>query len=366
MKLTLLADNLQRGITKVSHAVSPRSQLSILLNFLLVAKDGFLTISATDLEIGIISKISAKIDEEGSITVPAKTFLDLISSLSNEKVTLELVDTTLILTGNGIKTTFPTNDSADFPQVLADKGEKRTVFKKDVLEKEMGRIVFAASSDSGRPALSGVLIKGEGKGFVLVATDGYRLSLKKDFLESEKSENTSLIVPARAVRELISMGDEDISLYISEKNNQVVFETPTTILVARLIDAEYPDYQKIIPQDFGTRAVFDRAEMLAAVKQGAVFAREASNIIKLSVEKERIVVSANAPSVGENVVDFPAKVTGEENEIAFNAKYLLDLLGTVDDENLVFEMTGPLSPGVFKSEKDPGFLHLIMPIRVQS
>jgi DNA polymerase-3 subunit beta len=366
MKAVIITGNLQRGITIASHAVSQRSQLPILLNFLISAENGFLTISATDLEIGIITKIPAKTDEEGQVSVPAKTFLDLVSSISKEKITLETKENTLVLNTEGTRSTFPTSDPQEFPQVLGEEGIRILEMKKEEVEKEMGKIVFSASSDMGRPALSGVLIKGEEDGFVLVATDGYRLSLKKGLISKDSKKTISIIVPARIIRELISLPDgEIIDLFVSDKNNQVIFVVGNTTLVGRLIESEYPDYEKIIPRDFGTKAIIDRIEMQSAVKQGSVFAREASNIIKLSIQKDKIVISANAPSVGENVVDVSAKVEGEENEIAFNARYLLDLFSSVDDESLIFEMSGPLSPGVFRSEKDKDFLHLIMPIRVQ-
>ena len=367
MKAVLLADNLQKKISFVNHAVSQRSQLPILLNLLLSFENGFITISATDLEIGIIARISAKIEDEGQTTVPAKTFTELVNSLGKEKITLELEGSTLVLTGEHIRTTFPTTDPAEFPQIIGNMGEKKATLKKDALEKDMGKVVFAASLDMGRPALSGVYIKKEDSGFALVATDGYRLSVKKDFLSSdEKSE--SILVPSKIIREVLSLGGEEdsVDVYVSEKSNQVVFAIGDTMVVGRLIDMEYPEYGKLIPQDFGTKTTFDRTEFEKAVKQGSVFAREASNIVKLSIKKDKIIVSANAPSVGENIVEVEAKTDGEENDIAFNARYLLDLLGAVDDESLMFEMNGPLTPGVFKSEKDKNFLHLIMPIRVQT
>lgn len=367
MKAIIIADNLKKKITYVFHAVSQRAQLPILLNFLIVAKNGLLTISATDLEIGIVAKIPAKIEEEGGACVPAKTFSDLVASLTSEKIKIELAGSTLVLSGVGIRAVFSTSDSSEFPKIVADAGKVKASIKKELLDREMSKVVFAASLDMGRPALSGVFVKKEAGGFTAVATDGYRLSLKKNLALSDASAVSQALVPSRVIKELALLGDSDknVDVYVSEENNQIVFVVGDTTLVGRLIDAEFPDYEKIIPQDFGTKSIFDRSEMLDAVKQGSVFAREASNIIKLSVKKDKIVVSANAPSVGEDWVEVSAKTQGEENEIAFNARYLLDLLGSMDDENLTFEMTGPLNPGVFKSEKDTSFLHLIMPIRVQ-
>ncbi|MCL5433155.1 MAG: DNA polymerase III subunit beta, partial [Patescibacteria group bacterium] len=157
-----------------------------------------------------------------------------------------------------------------------------------------------------------------------------------------------------------------VKLFVSNKNNQILFQEQDLILIGRLIDAEFPNYQKIIPGEFATQVLFDREELLKAVKICSIFARDSANIIKLSFQKEKIVVSANSPSVGQNTVDVEAKLKGEENEIAFNARYLLDLLGNITENDMIFEMTGPLNPGVFKIQGDDTFLHIIMPIRVQN
>lgn len=367
MKATVLSDNLRGGLTLALHAISSRSQLPILLNFLIEVKKGTISISSTDLEIGIKTQISAKTDEDGEITVPAKTLVDLLTNITQDKININTKDSVLELTGERIKTSFPTLPAADFPKLYDDKGKKEATFKRSDLDKELGRIVFAAAPDTSRPALSGILFKKGKQGLTVVATDGYRLSLNEGFGEKGESGEWTLLVPARVIKELLSIkeGSETVDLYVSSKNNQVIFETGDTLLVGRLIDAEYPNYQKIIPEDFGTKAVFDKAEAHNAVRSCSVFAREAANIVKLTVEKDKVVFQSSASSVGENRVEVEAKVDGEENEIAFNARYLLDLLSNMPEGNLSFEMSGPLSPGVFKTEEDKKYLHLIMPIRVQ-
>ena len=367
MIVSFLTDNLRGKISFLNHAVSNNSQLEILSNFLLKTSKGKLYISATDLEIGISSSVPASIEEEGEITVPAKTFFDLINNITEEKITLQTKGQNLELKGKKIRMTFQTMPAEDFPKLYEDKGEEIATLKKETLVKEFSRVVFSASQDTGRPALSGILVKKEAGGFLVVATDGYRLSLKNNVLLKTKTGGVDqLLLSARAIRELISIKqDEDITLSVSGKNNQVIFTQGETVLVGRLIEAEYPNYEKIIPPDFDTKAEFDREEMQKAVKICSVFARETANIVKLSVKKDKIVVSANSPGVGEDTVEVEAKVDGEENEIAFNGRYLLDFLSNIGEENIVFEMSGPLSAGVFKIMGDNSFLHLIMPIRVQ-
>ena len=377
MRVSLLSEHLQKKILFVNHAISARSQLPILLNFLITATKGKLSISATDLEVGIITDVPAKIDGEGSVTVPAKTFTELTGTIPLDKITLETQEEGLVLTGEKTKTVFQTSPAEEFPKLYEEKGRQVLTLKKETISKDFSKVVFAASPDSERPALSGVLIK-EGKdGFSLVATDGYRLSLKKHALKNVKKNPPargtegpiSLLVPSRVIRELIQMEKDveggDVMVYSSAEKNQIIFSTSDTTLIGRLIEAEFPNYEKIIPQDSSTKTVFQREDIQRAIKAGYVFARQTAGIIKISIKKDKIIVSANAPSVGKNTIEVDAKTTGEENDIAFNARYLLDFLSNTTSEEISFEMTGPLNPGVFREEDDSSFLHLIMPIRVQ-
>lgn len=378
MRVSLLSENLQKNILFVNHAISSKSQLPILLNFLIEAKNGKFSISATDLEMGIIVDIPAKIEKEGAITVPAKTFTELIGTIPIDKITLETTEEGLLLRGEKASAVFQTAPTEDFPKLYEEKGKQVLTLTKETMGIDFSKVVFAASTDLERPALSGVLIREEkleeGVGFLLVATDGYRLSLKKQALKNTKKQKTeeesiSMLVPARVIKELIQMekdvGEGIVRVYVSKEKNQIVFSESDAILVGRLIEAEFPNYEKIIPADFSTKTLFERQDLQRAVKTGYVFARQTAGIVKLAIVKNRIVVSANAPSVGKNTIEVDAETTGEENEIAFNARYLLDFLANATSETISFEMTGPLNPGVFKEEDDPSYMHLIMPIRVQ-
>ena len=367
MKVVFLSDNLQSKISFLGHAVSTRGQLPILSNFLLEAKNGKLTISATDLEIGISTSLPVNVIKEGRVTVPAKNFSDLLGNLGSQKITLTLEEKTLNLNGEKVKASFQTMPTEDFPKLYEDKGDEIAQIKKADIEEFISRVVFAAAIDGSRPALSGVLLDKDKEGVLLVATDGYRLSLQKNVFKTKVGLKKPLVIPARIIRELLTINEdrEEVKVFISDKNNQILFNQRQTNLIGRLIDAEYPDYGKIIPTDFNTKVEVEKEPLQNAIKICSVFARETANIVKISIGKNKLTVSANSPSIGEDIVELGAKVNGEENEIAFNAKYLLDILATINVENLIFEMTGPLNPGVFKIKGDDSFLHLIMPIRVQ-
>lgn len=368
MKVTLLAENLKNQLSFVNHAISSRSDLPVLLHILIEATEGKVILKSTDLEIGIQVTLPAEVEEEGGVTVPAKTFTELISSLAQEKVTLETQEGSLRVVSKKTRSAFQTIPKEEFPKLFEEKGELAATLTINELKKDTSMVVFSSSSDTARPALSGILMKKEKNGFLFVATDGYRLSLKHHSASlGSDNEDQALIVPARVLREVISMKEEgeEIAVYISKSSNQVLFEIGNTLLVGRLIEAQFPQYEKIIPTDHASQSTFEREEMLKAVKICSIFAREAANIIKLSLKKDKIIVSSQTPSLGENTVEIEANLTGEENEIAFNARYLLDVLSNLSDEILSLEMTGPLNPGVFKVKDNTSFLHLIMPIRVQ-
>ncbi|MGH7245672.1 MAG: DNA polymerase III subunit beta [Candidatus Levyibacteriota bacterium] len=367
MKLSLLSEGLQKKLSFANHAISSRNQLPILSHFLLEAKDGKLKIAATDLEIGIETFVPASIEEEGGVTIPAKLFLELINAISQEKISLQTKDGGLEVVSKKTKSLIQTSPKEEFPTLIEEKGQKELVMQGKEFKKYFSKVVFAASIESTRPALSGVLVKRQGSVVALVATDGYRLSFEKmQGTEDAKEHELSLLIPVKVLREALSLSDEqEIVLYSSKKKNQIVFEQEDISIVGRLIEAEFPQYEKIIPTDFSTKITFDREEMLKAVKTCAIFARETANIVTLSLQKEKITLSAKTASLGENTDEVEAKLTGEENDIAFNVRYLIEFLSNVQEEEVLFEMTGPLNPGVFHVVGNENFLHLIMPIRTQ-
>lgn len=367
MKLTLLSENLQKALSLVGHALSSRNQLPILSQTLIETRNGELFFQTTDLEIGIETKIAANITEEGAVAVPAKVLSELVNTLPQEKISLESTEGKLQIIGKKTKASIQTAPKEEFPELYQELGEKTLSFPKKTFKEMLEKVVFSASIESTRPALTGLLIKKTEEGTIFVATDGYRLSLQ--VVQKEKNfgdMKQPLILPARILREAFSLNqEEEIELFVLPKNNQAIFLQENTKIIGRLIEGEFPNYEKILPTDMSTKFTADREELLKAVKTCAIFARESANIITFSFQKEKVIVSGRSNSLGEDIVEVEGRLTGEENEIAFNGRYLLDVLGTLTDSEISFEMTGPLNPGVFKIPANPQFLHLIMPIRVQ-
>ncbi|OGG11769.1 DNA polymerase III subunit beta, partial [Candidatus Gottesmanbacteria bacterium RBG_13_45_10] len=268
----------------------------------------------------------------------------------------------------GFRATIPGVSAGEFPPVATVNPKTKTVLDKEKIVDALSLVTFAASTDEGRPLLTGVKIKQHDGPTTLAATDGYRLSVKH--LAHVTSEDLDLVVPARALLEVskVSLEEKDVKQIgmIKPGNGQLVFVVGDTEVHTRLIDGEYPNFEKIIPSSHNTRVLLDKEKLSCAVRSAAVFARENANIIKFHIENQTVTVSANTPQVGENQVDVEAKVDGEGGDIAFNSRFLLEFLANYKEEEVLFEMTGSLNSGVFRPVKDDSFLHIIMPVRVSS
>jgi len=368
MHFTVLKENLNKVLPTVGRNISTRTQLPILSNILLKTEKGQIKLATTNLELGMSFTIPAKIEKEGEITVPGKLLTEFVSNLTADKIEFILEGTNLLVKTNKTNASFTTIPASDFPP-FPDITKIKSPFPFKKIKNTIGRIVFAASTDEGRPVLTGVKTVITNGKITFSATDGYRMSLEEVKL-SEKQEDLNIILPAQTLSEVMRISQElkteEIGFSIIENKNQAIFTLPGTLIFTRLIDGEFPNVEKIIPASFKTKTVIDRDQFIQAVKTVSLFARGAANIVKIKIEKEGLRLSANTPQVGSDEDFVEAQVSGEELEIAFNFRYLLDLLSNFPEERLVFETSGPLNPGVFKPVSPAlSFLHIIMPVRVQ-
>lgn len=373
MKLQVLQENLNSGLLTASRTISSKAQLPILSNVLLKATKEGLQILATNLETGVNIKIGAKIDKEGEITIPAKIFTEIVSSLSTERIDLEVVENTLKLTTNSYQATLNGLPATEFPKFPNYSSEDLFSLPAEKLLEAINQVAFAAATDDSRPILTGILFELEGKDLSLVATDGYRLSLKKVEVNSPVKEKISLIIPARSLIEVSRVLEEEkekkekiLKMGFTKEQNQVVFVFPEIELFSRVIEGTFPDYQKIIPNSFTTKLILDREIFSREVKVVSIFARDSANIIKFKIQKDLLEMSANSPQIGENKSSLEIKQEGEEGEIAFNFRFLQGFLSAVNVQEISLEINGPLNPGVFRGAGDDSFLHIIMPVRLQS
>jgi DNA polymerase-3 subunit beta len=382
MKLSCLQENLARGLTTVARAVSPRSTLPVLGNVLIATEGGRLKLSATNLEMGITCWIGAKIEEEGSTTVPARTFLDLVNALPADTVQMELAvrTQTLNLRSGPYNNDIKCIDAQEFPPMPSTEGENGLELEGDDIREIIGQVVFAASGDDARPVLTGVLLEIDGDALTLAAADGFRLSVRNSKLSSKFDEPIRAIIPARALSELsrIATGSkgsdekqaESVTMVLPANRSQVVFRAKDVELVSQLIEGTFPDYEGIIPTSYATRSVLPTTPFLNACKAADIFAREAAHSARLSInpggetEPGTVKITATSAETGSNETVVDATIEGEPVEIAFNVRFLVDVLSVIDTPNVSLETTSPSSPGMLKPVGREDFLHVVMPMHL--
>lgn len=375
MKVTVLQENLARGLSIVSRAVSPRSTLPVLANILLATDEGRLRLSATNLELGITCWIGARIEEEGSTTVPARTLADLVGTMPDPQVSLTLSAPTQTL---NVRSGASTNDikgidAQEFPPLPVPDFENAIEINVADFKEMIQQVAFAASTDEARPVLMGVLLQVEKDVVTMAAADGFRLSVRKATLSSPLPQAVSAIIPARALTELARIaadGEQSIQMVLPKGRGQVVFHVKDAELVSQLIDGTFPDYQQIIPRSYKSRTLLATASLLKACRQAEIFAREGSNVVRLNIKSSgelqpgEVEISAHSEETGSNETIVEATVDGLPLLIAFNVKYLREVLEVVKTPNVAVETSAANAPGVVRPVGDDNFLHVIMPMHL--
>jgi DNA polymerase-3 subunit beta len=326
--------------------------LPVLSNVLLTTEDGRLKLSATNLEIVITCWIGAKVEDEGSITVPARTLSDLVNTLPQERVDLQLDASTLTLHVSCARTEANIKGIAaeEFPVVPEPGNDTRHQIESVALKKMISQVAFAAATDDTRPTLTGVLTR----------IDNNELAMAFE-----------VIIPARALNELARIVDdsvEDVYIEMPQGRNQVIFDMDSVVLVTQLVEGNFPDYRPVIPERWSTRTVLNAGDFAQACKVAEIFARESSHTARVRVEPGNELmpgyasITATSAETGDNVAQIDATVEGEEVEIAFNVRYMSQVLGVLDSPQVVLETTRATEPGVLKAMGDEKFLHIIMPM----
>ncbi|HLA05936.1 MAG TPA: DNA polymerase III subunit beta [Anaerolineales bacterium] len=376
MKVTILQENLARGLGIVSKAVSPRSTLPVLANILVASDEGRLRLSATNLEMGITCWIPARIEEEGSTTVPARTFIDLVATLPGDQVMLKLDTQTQTLNVRGGTSTNDIKciDAQEFPPLPVPDLDGAVQINVGDFREMIHQVVFAASSDEARPVLMGVLIQVEKDKLTMAAADGFRLSVRKAVLSTPSPAPVSAIVPSQALKELARVatdGEEPIYMVLPKGRGQVVFRVKDVEVVSQLIDGTFPDYQQIIPRSYKSRTLVSTSSLLKACKQAEIFAREGSNVARFNIKSAQgemqpseVEISATSEETGKNETIVEATVDGGGLLIAFNVKFLREALEVIRTPNVALETSAPNAPGVVKPVGDDQFLHVIMPMHL--
>jgi DNA polymerase-3 subunit beta len=376
MKVTVLQENLARGLGMVSKAVSPRSTLPVLANILIASDEGRLRLSATNLEMGVTCWIPARIEEQGSTTVPARTFSDLVSTLPSDQVLLKLDPQTQTLNVRGGTSTNDIKciDSQEFPPMPVPDFEGAVQINVGDFREMIHQVAFAASSDEARPVLMGVLVQVDKDKLTMAAADGFRLSVRRAVLSTPSAAPVSAIVPAQALKELARVAtdsEEPIYMVLPKGRGQVVFRVKDVEVVSQLIDGTFPDFQQIIPRSYKSRTLVSTSSLLKACKQAEIFAREGSNVARLNIktaqsemQPSEVEISATSEETGKNETIVEATVDGTGLLIAFNVKFLREALEVIRTPNVALETSAPNAPGVVRPVGDDQFLHVIMPMHL--
>jgi DNA polymerase-3 subunit beta len=374
MKVSCLQENLAKGLSVVSRAVAARSTLPVLGNILLATDNARLRLSATNLELGITCWVGAKIEEEGAVTVPAKTLVDLVNTLPQDKVEMSLTvrTQTLNLACGRVHANLKGIDAQEFPLIPPADLDNAIQLNVEDLREMINHVIFAAATDEARPILTGVLARLEGGQVTLAAADGFRLAVRTAHLSTPNSEPVTAIIPARALAELarVITADEPVYMSLPPGRGQVIFHHDSVELVSQLIEGAFPDYNNVIPKGYATRTVMSTAEFRKACKTSDIFAREAAHTARLKIKPGddltpgHVVISANAAETGDNVAELDATVDGAPVEIAFNVKYLVDVLNVIDSPNVALETSTPASPGVIRPVGRDDYLYVCMPMHL--
>ena len=370
MRLSCLQENLARGLSTVGRAVATRTALPITQNVLLSTDQSRLKLAATNLEVAISTWIGAQVEEDGAITLPARLLTEFVASLPQDRI-----DVTGVAQPKGLTLScarFEANingtEAEDFPPIPTVESGVIGKIDSKTLSDAISHVAFAAATEDSRPVLTGVKVDISGEDFTFAAADGFRLAVYEGKLAEPISEDISFIIPARVLQEvnrLIGGQETTVEFTVTPTTSQALFRLENIEIVSQLIQGTFPNYEQLIPQSHDTRVVVSLQEFLSATKTAAIFARDGSGIIRIETSGDSLTVSSKAEEVGNNEGKVDAAVEGGESKIAFNSKYLIEVLDVLGDGQVALETSTPSSPGVLRSVDKDGYVHVVMPMFVQ-
>ena len=376
MNVSCLQEHLAKGLSIVGRAVATRTTLPITNNVLLATDEGRLKLAATNLKIALSCWVGAQIETEGAITVPARLLTDFVNSLPSEKIEMTLAPRSrqlkLVCARN--QATIAGVDADDFPPIPSVEDGGSLQLDAQELHTAITQVVIAAATDDSRPVLTGVDLVMEGDQLTLAAADGFRLSVRHLTLAKAVDERVEVIIPARALSELNRLLPEEtepVELTLNATRTQALFRLKNVELVAQLIQGTFPNYSQLIPEEYTSRAVVDVNEFLRETRIASIFARDGSGIVRLQftpgedVAPGKMIISARAEEIGDNMGELDATIEGEADKIAFNSKYLQDFLQVLEGGRVALEMSGPTRQGVLRPVGDERYVHVLMPMVVQ-
>ncbi|MPL58711.1 Beta sliding clamp [bioreactor metagenome] len=367
MKIFCSKELLNQAVQTVQKAVATKTQLPILTGIYLAANDNKLELHATDYEIGIKCIIDAQVEIPGTVVISGRYFQEMVRKLPGDTIEISssTEDRTIKITANSAQFNLLSLPVEEFPVLKQLTSDSFMIVKDNVLKELIKKTVFACANDEARPIFTGCLLESNEKDIKMVATNTHRLALKKD--SSEQSlNNLKMIIPAKILHELarIMNSETPIDIKIYWLKNQVAFEFENIYIISRLIEGQFPDYNKVIPPSFATNVLINTKQLLDAVERVALMARDNDyNVIKLAFKTDSITITSNNPDIGKACEVVDAALEGNEVDIAFNVKYISDILKNIDSENLKFSLNTPLSPASIRPIDDENYIYIVTPVR---
>ncbi len=372
MIVSVLQENLAKSLNIVTKAVDSNPALPVLANVLLETEDSRLKLSATNLELSISVWIGAKVEQSGSITLPARTLNELVTTLSPERVDLRLDPSThTVHLRCGIQTSNIRGIDADeFPPINHNDSADLHL-PGEALREMINQTAFAAAREQNRPILTGVYLQLDGRKLTMAAADGYRLAVRTAEIAEEFSEKQDMVIPARTMSEIARIIEEDqeIGIALPAQRNSVTVFAPNILVSSQLLEGRFPDFASIIPRSFVTTTVLYTSDLLQVCQRAEIFARDNANSANLHVkpagspgEPAEVLITGKSAERGDSEGMLDATAEGEPLDISFNIRYLIDVLRVIMEERVVFQSNGPENPGVLKPENRDDFVHVIMPM----
>ena len=377
MQVSCLQQNLRRGLAIVGRAVATRSNLPVLQNVKIATEDSMLVLTATNLDIAITTRIGAQVEEEGEITIPARLLTDFVNSLPDERIDIKTSVEPLSI---GLKCQrFEANingtDAEEFPPIpTVDEGATIKV-DPQVLRETIAYVAFAAATEDSRPVLTGIKVEVNGEDFTFAAADGFRLAVYDGKLTEPLPEPTEFIIPAKTMQEvgrLIGGDDSEVEFTVTSAGTHALFNIGTVEIVSQLMPGSFPNFRSLIPSEHRNRVIVQQSDFMRAVRSASIFARDGRGIVRVQImgdeEGSGISISSRAEELGDNQGEIDGEVEGEvddQSRIAFNNKYLSEVLDVLGDGEIAFEITSASSPGVVRSVSKEGYTHVVMPMFVQ-
>jgi len=368
MKLIILKNNIKNGLDGVGRSIGNNLNLPILGNVLIRAENGHIKFSTTNLELAITKTIYGKVVEDGAITVPYNVLSNIISNLTSERVSMDTKQQNLQIKTDSYEANLQSMPVTEFPIIPKLKETKEQLkLNAAVFKESLNQVIVAAGISDLRPEISGVLLIVEQSILKLVATDSFRLAeakiSKSQFTNTFTEQGFKVIIPLKTTQEILRVIKDDEELLIKIEGGQILFQTNETEVVSRLIDGKFPDYEPIIPKDIDTEVLVGREELMGAIKLTGSFTSRV-NDVRIRVKDNKVLeIYSNDSSLGENNYIIPAKVTGENVELAFNWRYLLDGIKTLSGKQVSLGLNSGNKAAIIKSPENTSCFYILMPIR---